>query len=46
MMPIVGGAVEFGIAVVDRMEAPEPWDLVKKAVQQDGEKVKGDEGDG
>lgn len=45
MMPIVSGAVEFGVAVVDRMEAPEPRNPVQKTVQQESENVKGDEGD-
>ena len=40
------GTVEFSIGVVDGMEAPEPRDPVKKTVQQESEKVKGDEGDG
>jgi len=40
------GAIEFGIAMVDGMKAPKPRDPVKKSVQQESEKVKGDEGDG
>ena len=50
MVVVVRRRIEFNIAVVNRMNAPQPWHYVPNAMYREDEKVKSeechDEGDG